>query len=408
MRMRRRSALVHSEETGIDLAPMLDFVLNLLIFFIITAVFVKEIGLTVSRPNATNAEKKEAGNILVVIRPGGEICDRRDASSTCARCAPTSSACMRSGPTMRWSWSADKGAHTGVLVQVIDQVRQGGVQNVSIAGDRRASVMSVIERSPSHAIQTSRQRESEETGIDLAPMLDFVLNLLIFFIITTSFVKEAGITVNKPEALTAEHKDNGNILIAIRPNGDIWMDKRQVDITRSRGRSIERLHVERPEDTVVHHRGQGVRDRRAHQGHGPGEAGRRQPKCPSPLRRWPGDDDDGSACRPTFQSPVDDPDTLAIAFGAARCRRCCSRCMHTHVSRSRRASCVDKSRDPADHRFRAPASATREVETMQRRKPPPPPPQPPPPPSKMRVAAGVVQQGIDWPWRCPTLNLSAA
>jgi biopolymer transport protein ExbD len=91
----------------------------------------------------------------------------------------------------------------------------------------------------------SHSAESEETGIDLAPMLDFVLNLLIFFIITTSFVKEAGITVTKPEALTAEHKDNGNILIAIRPNGDIWMDKRQVDITEIRG-AIERLHIERP------------------------------------------------------------------------------------------------------------------------------------------------------------------
>ena len=91
---------------------------------------------------------------------------------------------------------------------------------------------------------------TEETGIDLAPMLDFVLNLLIFFIITTSFVKEAGITVNKAQAATAEHKDSGNILIAIRPNGDIWMDKRRVDIKEVRP-LIERLHIERPEDTVV-------------------------------------------------------------------------------------------------------------------------------------------------------------
>jgi len=92
--------------------------------------------------------------------------------------------------------------------------------------------------------------ESEETGIDLAPMLDFVLNLLIFFIITTSFVKEAGITVNKEQALTADSQENGNILIAIRPNGDIWMDKRRVDIREVRP-LIERLHVERSEDTVV-------------------------------------------------------------------------------------------------------------------------------------------------------------
>ncbi len=92
--------------------------------------------------------------------------------------------------------------------------------------------------------------DSDETGIDLAPMLDFVLNLLIFFIITTSFVKEAGITVNKQEALTADSKENGNILIAIRPNGDIWMDKRRVDIREVRP-AIERLHVERPDDSVV-------------------------------------------------------------------------------------------------------------------------------------------------------------
>lgn len=92
--------------------------------------------------------------------------------------------------------------------------------------------------------------DSEETGIDLAPMLDFVLNLLIFFIITTSFVKEAGVTVNKELAITADSKESGNILIAIRPNGDIWMDKRRVDIREVRP-LIERLHVERPEDTVV-------------------------------------------------------------------------------------------------------------------------------------------------------------
>jgi biopolymer transport protein ExbD len=92
--------------------------------------------------------------------------------------------------------------------------------------------------------------ESDETGIDLAPMLDFVLNLLIFFIITTSFIKEAGITVNKEQALTAESQESGNILIAIRPNGDIWMDKRRVDIREVRP-MIERLHVERAEDTVV-------------------------------------------------------------------------------------------------------------------------------------------------------------
>jgi biopolymer transport protein ExbD len=91
---------------------------------------------------------------------------------------------------------------------------------------------------------------SGHTGIDLAPMLDFVLNLLIFFIITTSFIKEAGIAVNKPDAMTAEYKRNGNILIALRPNGDIWLDRRHVDLREVRP-LIERMHTERPEDTVV-------------------------------------------------------------------------------------------------------------------------------------------------------------
>src|SRR5262245_4167876 len=92
--------------------------------------------------------------------------------------------------------------------------------------------------------------ETEDHGIDLAPMLDFVLNLLIFFIIITSFIKEAGVTVNRPDAETAEHRESGNILIAVRNNGDVWMDRRQVELREVRA-VIERLHVERPDDTVV-------------------------------------------------------------------------------------------------------------------------------------------------------------
>jgi len=92
--------------------------------------------------------------------------------------------------------------------------------------------------------------ESEHTFIDLAPMLDFVLNLLIFFIIITSFVKEAGVSVDREQARTAEHKETGNILIAIRPNGDVWMDKRKVQLRDVRT-YIERMHIERPDDTVV-------------------------------------------------------------------------------------------------------------------------------------------------------------
>jgi biopolymer transport protein ExbD len=87
-------------------------------------------------------------------------------------------------------------------------------------------------------------------GIDLAPMLDFVLNLLIFFIIITSFVKQSGVKVDKQYAETAESKASGNILIGIRPNGEIWMDRRKVNLPEVRA-LVERMHAERPEDTVV-------------------------------------------------------------------------------------------------------------------------------------------------------------
>ena len=81
-------------------------------------------------------------------------------------------------------------------------------------------------------------------------MLDFTINLLIFFIITTSFIKEPGVTVFQPEAVTAESRESGNLLIAIRENGDIWMDRQSVDMRQLRA-MIERLHIERPDDSVV-------------------------------------------------------------------------------------------------------------------------------------------------------------
>ena len=90
----------------------------------------------------------------------------------------------------------------------------------------------------------------DEHGIDLAPMLDFVLNLLIFFIITTSFVREPGVTVTQAQAESAASLENANILVAIRANGEIWMDRHQVDLREVRS-LVERLHIERPDDMVV-------------------------------------------------------------------------------------------------------------------------------------------------------------
>jgi biopolymer transport protein ExbD len=136
MRLRRQASGHNTDETGIDLAPMLDFVLNLLIFFIITAVFAKEVGLTVSRPSATNAEKKEAGNIVVAIDAAGDIwIEKKVVDVRSVRAAIERLHAQK--PDDAVVVMAEKGAHTGVLVQVIDQVRQGGVQSVSIAASER-------------------------------------------------------------------------------------------------------------------------------------------------------------------------------------------------------------------------------------------------------------------------------
>ena len=92
--------------------------------------------------------------------------------------------------------------------------------------------------------------EEEEAEINLTPMLDVVFIMLIFFIVTASFVKEAGIEVNKPDALTAVKQDRANILIAISENDEIWINRRKVDI-RSVRPNIERLHAENPQGSVV-------------------------------------------------------------------------------------------------------------------------------------------------------------
>ena len=90
----------------------------------------------------------------------------------------------------------------------------------------------------------------EESEINITPMLDVVFIMLIFFIVTATFVKEAGIDVNRPDAATAVKKENANILIAIGANNDIWIDRRMIDI-RSVRPNIERLHAENPQGSVV-------------------------------------------------------------------------------------------------------------------------------------------------------------
>jgi biopolymer transport protein ExbD len=90
----------------------------------------------------------------------------------------------------------------------------------------------------------------DEAQIDLTPMLDVVFIMLIFFIVTASFIKEAGIEVNRPEASTSQPAENVNILIAISANNEIWMDQRRIDARAVRA-NVERLHAENPKGAVV-------------------------------------------------------------------------------------------------------------------------------------------------------------
>jgi len=99
-------------------------------------------------------------------------------------------------------------------------------------------------------MRRKKAKEEEEAQIDITPMLDVVFIMLIFFIVTASFVKESGIDVNRPDAATATVKERGNILVAITDTNQIWIDRRQVD-PRSVRANIERLHAENPQGAVV-------------------------------------------------------------------------------------------------------------------------------------------------------------
>ncbi len=95
-----------------------------------------------------------------------------------------------------------------------------------------------------------RNRNKAESEVNLTPMLDVVFIMLIFFIVTASFVKEAGIEISRPGASTATRKEKGNILIAITETNQVWMDRRQVD-PRALRANIERMRAENPQGSVI-------------------------------------------------------------------------------------------------------------------------------------------------------------
>ncbi len=95
-----------------------------------------------------------------------------------------------------------------------------------------------------------RSENGEDTEINITPMLDIVFIMLIFFIVTTSFVKETGINPKKPVAETAEAKPRANILIGVDLDGRIWINNRQMQVNQVR-QLIEDAVNETPESSVV-------------------------------------------------------------------------------------------------------------------------------------------------------------
>ena len=99
-------------------------------------------------------------------------------------------------------------------------------------------------------MRRKRARQEEDADIDITPMLDIVFIMLIFFIVTATFVKESGIDVTRPDAETAVKQNRVAILIAIRDNNEIWINRRQVDLASVRA-NVEKLHAENPQGGAV-------------------------------------------------------------------------------------------------------------------------------------------------------------
>ena len=99
-------------------------------------------------------------------------------------------------------------------------------------------------------VRRSLRREARGVGINMSPLIDMVFLLLIFFVVTTSFVKETGIDVERPTAATAEMKETGNVLIGVTREGRVYLDRKLIDV-RSVRAHMARVLAENPESSVV-------------------------------------------------------------------------------------------------------------------------------------------------------------
>ncbi|MBU8869781.1 MAG: biopolymer transporter ExbD [Gemmatimonadales bacterium] len=99
-------------------------------------------------------------------------------------------------------------------------------------------------------VRQSLRGGDSRVDINMGPLVDMVFLLLIFFVVTTSFVKETGIEVNRSTAATAEVMDRGNIMIGVNTEGDVYFEGKRIDV-RSVRALVERALAEDPESGVV-------------------------------------------------------------------------------------------------------------------------------------------------------------
>jgi biopolymer transport protein ExbD len=95
----------------------------------------------------------------------------------------------------------------------------------------------------------SAKPQEEAQAIDLTPMLDVVFIMLIFFIVTATFIKETGQDVDRPDAIMSDPKPAATILVAVTPENEIWIDKKKID-PRGVKLVIERMRADNPKGTV--------------------------------------------------------------------------------------------------------------------------------------------------------------
>jgi len=121
---------------GINITPLMDLIFLLLIFFMVTTSFVKETGLDVERPSATTAQDKEKANILIGVGEDGRIfMDKKSIDIRMIR--PRVKNALAENPLAATVIVADKKSHTGMVIEVMDQCRLAGANNVSIAARRK-------------------------------------------------------------------------------------------------------------------------------------------------------------------------------------------------------------------------------------------------------------------------------